>query len=83
MNDKIDFNDLRDEVTQVWIDAGMEYRVWQQVSDEPYLEQEFLTDWARIILDSPRLMLCELGYEDNDWSKYVNDRTCIITKSVL
>lgn len=66
---------LREEVMTMWDNEGVEYFRLEFVSDDPPRVENWLKDWAEKILDNPRLMLLELGYDDNDWATYVAERT--------
>lgn len=75
IEEQFDLSDIRDEVMTKWDNEGIVYLSFEFVSDDPPKMERWLLDWAEIILDNPRLMLCELGYDDNDWAKYCADRT--------
>lgn len=71
----IDYKDLQQEVMDKWDSEGRKFAHYDCVDTEYPLYEWQIDDWADIILNNPRLMLCELGYNDNDWSTYVRERT--------
>jgi len=70
----INLTPLQEEVMLQWESEAVVYTKDDEVSNEPLHIETWLTDWAKLILDNPRLCLLELGYDDNDWATYVAER---------
>lgn len=67
----INYMDLREAVMNKWDAEGVSYYQVKFFDAIPPRVENWLRDWAQIILDNPRLCLIELGYSDNDWSNYI------------